>query len=85
MARMAVDVNGDAIPAVRVGTATNTTDTTYAAVSKGVARLTSSAGCTYGINVAASVVLPAGVVEYVSVFAGDVITIAGTCNISEAS
>ena len=85
MARMAVDSNGDAIPAVRPGSATNVTSSTYVVVKTGVARLTSSAGCTYGIGVAASVVLPAGTVEYVSVFTGDVITIVGSCNVAEAS
>jgi len=82
MAEQPTDQNGRAISAARVvGSATNTTDTTYAVpAGTTVLRIASTAGCTYGVDVAASVLLPAGAIEYIGVRGGETVNVTGTAN-----
>ena len=73
--------NGHAVPAFRpAGTATTVAAAgSYNVTRTGVARLTcdTATSATYGINAAASITLRTGIIEYIAVYAGDVINIAG--------
>ena len=82
MTTQARDTNASSIPALHlVGTATNVSTATHSVTIDGVARIASTAGCTYGLGVAASILLPAGAVEYVAVQAGQDIQVVGIANI----
>jgi hypothetical protein len=82
---LATDGNGNPVQALRPYTAVNITDSTHSISNDGVVRMTASSDSSYGVNEAATVVLPAGVVEYIRVIKGDVIYIVGTVNIGECT
>jgi hypothetical protein len=85
MTTQAKDGNGGGIPCVKPSSAINYTNGNVAAATTNVMRLVSSAPSTYGVNAAASVILPANVVEYIKVDIGDVVTVGGTVNVTECS
>ena len=79
--KQAIDSNSKPVPALRPAAATDVTSTTQAITEDGVVRLVAAADASYGINVAASVDLPAGVVEYIRVAKGDTLYVFGTINV----
>ena len=85
MTTQAKDSNGGGIPCVSPAAAIDYGTGDVAAATSNVLRLVSAAGATYGINSAATVILPANVVEYIKVSIGDVVTVAGTVNVTECS
>ena len=75
MTRLATDSKGGRIQALRPGT-TQTVNGTGTAFSQStrVVRLTATAAANYGLDGVAEVPLPAGIVEYIRVNPGDVLT-----------
>ena len=82
---LATDGNGNPVQALRPSSAVNITDTTHSVSFDGVVRMTAASDASYGINEAASIVLPAGVVEYIRVMGGDVLQVVGTINIGNCT
>lgn len=83
MSKLAIDSNSAPIQAVKPTVATNVATSTYTHTApSGVVRLVSAAGATYAFDGTADIELPAGVIEYVRINNGDVITTSGTINIT---
>ena len=83
--KLPMDQHSNAVQALRPVAAVDRTDTTQNILRDGCVRLTAAADATYGINVAATVSLPAGAVEYIRVAKGDVLYIGGTINVAVCS
>jgi hypothetical protein len=87
MTKLALDSNSVPIQVVQPYSAIDITDGSHEValnshVNNHVARLCSAAGGSYGINAAASVLLPGGAIEYIRVAGGDVINVTGTFNLA---
>ena len=82
---LATDGNGNPVQALRPCAAVNITDSTHSIANDGVVRMTASSDSSYGINEAATIVLPAGVVEYIRVIEGDLLHIVGTVNVGDCT
>jgi hypothetical protein len=86
MAKLASDSNGKGIQVVRPVSAVDYTDgNAPASAGDSVVRLLSVVGGAYGVNGAATVVLPAGAIEYIRLDNADVLTVSGTVNYSVCS
>lgn len=86
MPESALDSNAKQLNAIRpIGTAVEVTNTAESITVTGVARLASVAGGQYGLNVAASIEIPAGGVEYIAVRDGDTLNVSGTINVLQVA
>lgn len=82
MAKMPPDANSKAIPVLRPYDTEVVTGSSAPTTSE-VVRLVSAAGASYGLDGATDVPLPAGVVEYIRVYEGEVITVSGQVTITQ--
>ena len=82
MAVMPKDANAKPIPCLRP-ISTATVDGDSAPFTSNVVRLVAAADAFYGVAGVAEVLLPAGVVEYIRVNIGDVLTTSSAVNVTE--